>query len=48
LVVRLADYKRPESWTISFDPLPRNANGKIIKKELRERLTVSLELGRVS
>ena len=48
IVDRLADYKRPESWTIGFEPLPRNANGKIIKKELRERLTVSLELGRVS
>jgi acyl-CoA synthetase (AMP-forming)/AMP-acid ligase II len=44
IVDRLADYKRPESWTIGFEPLPRNANGKIIKKELRERLTASLEL----
>jgi long-chain acyl-CoA synthetase len=47
IVDRLADYKRPESWTISTEPLPRNANGKIIKKELRDRLVASLELGRV-
>ncbi|HEY6870598.1 MAG TPA: fatty acid--CoA ligase family protein, partial [Novosphingobium sp.] len=35
---RLADYKRPESYTLSPDPLPRNANGKVQKRELRERL----------
>ena len=34
----LADYKRPESWTIGHDPLPRNSNGKILKKELRQLL----------
>ncbi len=34
----LADYKRPESWTIGHDPLPRNSNGKILKKELRDLL----------
>jgi acyl-CoA synthetase (AMP-forming)/AMP-acid ligase II len=44
IVDRLADYKRPESWTIGFEPLPRNANGKIIKKELRDRLTMSLQV----
>lgn len=32
----LADYKRPESWTISATPLPRNANGKILKRPLRD------------
>jgi long-chain acyl-CoA synthetase len=32
----LADYKRPESWTIRTTPLPRNANGKILKRALRE------------
>jgi long-chain acyl-CoA synthetase len=35
---RLADYKVPESVTIGRDPLPRNANGKIQKALLRERL----------
>jgi len=34
----LSDYKVPESWTISYTPLPRNANGKLIKMALRERL----------
>lgn len=32
----LADYKRPESWTISASPLPRNANGKVLKRQLRD------------
>jgi acyl-CoA synthetase (AMP-forming)/AMP-acid ligase II len=35
---RLADYKVPEGVTIDGDPLPRNANGKIQKPLLRERL----------
>ena len=35
---RLADYKVPETITISSEPLPRNANGKLLKRELRERL----------
>jgi acyl-CoA synthetase (AMP-forming)/AMP-acid ligase II len=34
---RLADYKVPERWTLGQDPLPRNANGKLLKKALRER-----------
>lgn len=33
----LADYKKPDFVTFTADPLPRNANGKIVKKELRER-----------
>lgn len=33
---RLADYKTPDFVTFSATPLPRNANGKIIKKTLRE------------
>jgi acyl-CoA synthetase (AMP-forming)/AMP-acid ligase II len=41
---RIADYKVPETWTLSSDPLPRNANGKLIKRMLRERLTTSLKL----
>ncbi|SFE40389.1 Acyl-CoA synthetase (AMP-forming)/AMP-acid ligase II [Sulfitobacter brevis] len=32
----LADYKTPDFVTFSADPLPRNANGKIVKKTLRE------------
>lgn len=35
---RLADYKAPESFTIQREPLPRNHNGKIMKREIRERL----------
>jgi acyl-CoA synthetase (AMP-forming)/AMP-acid ligase II len=33
----LADYKVPDVITISTEPLPRNANGKLIKSALRER-----------
>jgi long-chain acyl-CoA synthetase len=32
---RLADYKVPESFTWSSEPLPRNANGKLMKRVLR-------------
>ena len=32
---RLADYKVPESITWSTDPLPRNANGKLLKRAMR-------------
>jgi long-chain acyl-CoA synthetase len=32
---RLADYKVPEKITISTEPLPRNANGKLLKRNLR-------------
>jgi O-succinylbenzoic acid--CoA ligase len=35
---RLGDYKVPESWTLSTDPLPRNATGKLSKKDLRALL----------
>jgi O-succinylbenzoic acid--CoA ligase len=35
---RLADYKVPETFTWSDSPLPRNANGKLMKRVLRERL----------
>ena len=34
-VGRLADYKVPESFTIRAEPLPRNAGGKVLKRELR-------------
>jgi len=31
----LADYKVPEDFTMSAEPLPRNANGKLLKRALR-------------
>jgi long-chain acyl-CoA synthetase len=31
----LADYKVPENFTLSAGPLPRNANGKLLKRSLR-------------
>ncbi|MGE0725136.1 MAG: AMP-binding protein [Alphaproteobacteria bacterium] len=36
--LRLADYKVPETLTLIDGPLPRNANGKVMKAELRHRL----------
>jgi long-chain acyl-CoA synthetase len=39
---RLSDYKVPESFTVSLTPLPRNANGKLVKRDLREHLLASL------
>jgi len=35
---RLSDYKVPEQWRMGTDPLPRNANGKLMKKTLRQTL----------
>jgi len=35
---RLADYKVPESITWCDAPLPRNANGKLMKRLLRAQL----------
>ncbi len=35
---RLSDYKVPESFTLSSTPLPRNANGKLVKKDMRDQL----------
>jgi acyl-CoA synthetase (AMP-forming)/AMP-acid ligase II len=35
---RLADYKVPETFTFQSEPLPRNANGKVLKRELRDSL----------
>jgi long-chain acyl-CoA synthetase len=34
---RLSDYKVPETFTLLEAPLPRNANGKVMKRQLRER-----------
>jgi acyl-CoA synthetase (AMP-forming)/AMP-acid ligase II len=31
----LADYKVPDFLTLQADPLPRNANGKVLKRALR-------------
>jgi acyl-CoA synthetase (AMP-forming)/AMP-acid ligase II len=33
---RLSDYKVPETIDLTSDPLPRNANGKVLKRQLRE------------
>jgi long-chain acyl-CoA synthetase len=33
---RLSDYKVPETMALISEPLPRNANGKVMKKQLRE------------
>lgn len=38
---RMSDYKVPETIAISTEPLPRNANGKVMKKNLRETLVDS-------
>jgi O-succinylbenzoic acid--CoA ligase len=35
---RLADYKIPDSISFRDTPLPRNANGKVMKRELRQEL----------
>src|SRR5690606_38129376 len=35
---RLADYKIPETLTLLDEPLPRNANGKLLKRVLRDSL----------
>jgi acyl-CoA synthetase (AMP-forming)/AMP-acid ligase II len=35
---RLSDYKVPETMAITAEPLPRNANGKVMKRQLRETL----------
>ena len=36
--MQLADYQCPESFTLRSDPLPRNANGKIMKREIKAEL----------
>ena len=39
---RLSDYAVPETWTIGTEPLPRNLNGKVMKRELRQSLHTAL------
>ncbi len=39
---RLSDYAVPETWTIGTEPLPRNLNGKVMKRALRETLHAAL------
>jgi long-chain acyl-CoA synthetase len=41
----LADYKVPDSFTLRLEPLPRNANGKLLKRQLRDELLRSLAAG---
>ncbi|HEX6959124.1 MAG TPA: AMP-binding protein [Ferrovibrio sp.] len=38
---RLADYKVPESFTLLDEPLPRNANGKLLKRSLRDQVVAA-------
>jgi long-chain acyl-CoA synthetase len=35
---RLSDYKVPETMDLTAEPLPRNANGKVMKRQLRAAL----------
>src|SRR6195952_2810462 len=35
---RLSDYKVPETMALRAEPLPRNANGKVMKRQLRDAL----------
>lgn len=42
---RVSDYAVPETWTIGTESLPRNMNGKIVKRELRQVLHAALTLG---
>jgi long-chain acyl-CoA synthetase len=39
---RLSREKVPESFTLSHEPLPRNANGKLMKRQMRETLLATL------
>jgi acyl-CoA synthetase (AMP-forming)/AMP-acid ligase II len=39
---RLSDYKVPETMDVRIDPLPRNANGKVMKRQLREAFMAQL------
>jgi len=39
VAAQLSDYKVPEDIHLESGPLPRNANGKLLKRALRDRLT---------
>ena len=39
---RLSDYKVPETMVLTAEPLPRNANGKVMKRQLREAWAAAL------
>jgi acyl-CoA synthetase (AMP-forming)/AMP-acid ligase II len=41
---QLSDYKVPETFTLGRDPLPRNANGKLLKRVLREQAAAPAKL----
>ena len=45
---RLPDYKVPEGLALQHQPLPRNANGKLLKRRLREQLAGSLPRGAIT
>src|SRR5262249_28573182 len=38
----LADYKLPDAYSFRADPLPRNANGKVMKRQLKTELPGSM------
>jgi long-chain acyl-CoA synthetase len=40
---RMADYNVPSHWWFVNEQLPRNAAGKVLKRELRDRLVTSIE-----
>jgi acyl-CoA synthetase (AMP-forming)/AMP-acid ligase II len=39
---RLFNFKAPETMTLPPEPLPRNANGKVIKRQLREAFAATV------
>ena len=45
---RMADYKVPETFDMLLEPLPRNANGKVQKTILRDRVKAGPSIGRVA
>lgn len=36
---QLADYKVPDTFSFRTAPLPRNANGKVMKRDLKDELS---------
>jgi acyl-CoA synthetase (AMP-forming)/AMP-acid ligase II len=41
---RLSREKVPETFTLGSEPLPRNANGKLMKRQMRETLLATLSV----